>query len=62
MADKAKILEGLQHVQTLLYDSRSAIGEVIVNRPIKLTLAGVHDRLVQSEEILEKILDLEFWN
>ena len=63
MADKAKILEGLQSVQTLIYDSGSAIGDMTLVYPEpKLTLAGVYDKLAQAEEILEKILDLEFWN
>jgi len=63
MADKAKILEGLQQVQTLIYDSNEAVAAMILPfREQRLTLAGVYDKLAQAEGILEKILDLEFWN
>lgn len=62
MADKAKIVEGLQRVQSLLYDSRNSIGDMVLPyREPKLQLAGVYDKLVQSEDILEAILDEEFW-
>lgn len=62
MADKAKIVAGLHQIQTLLFDSRNSIGDMVLPyREPKLQLAGIYDKLVQSEDILEKILEEELW-
>lgn len=61
MSDKAKIVEGLHRVQTLLFDARDTLGDIILNRPTPLTVANVTCRIGEAEEILAKIMEEEFW-
>jgi hypothetical protein len=60
---KVKVIKGLQIVQTLISDTSNAVGDMVLPyRENRMTLAAIYDKLAQAENILNAIMEEDFWS